>query len=134
MTTMRNAMGTMLMLAAIWPPSAHAAGAAQQIVIGQHHQTHADQTLQNDVLATAHEAVPAITAHFAGQPAIACGRMELRDTVVTTMPQAGKWRETWTWRVCDTVLSVPIDFAPSAQGGTDFAFKGREATVTKATN
>jgi len=131
---MRNAMGPMLMLAAISPLSAHAAGAAGQIVLGAHHQTHADQTLQNDVLGMAHNAVPAITMHYAGQQAIACGRMELQDTVVTTMPASGAWRETWTWRVCDTMLSLPIDFKPSPQGGTDFTFAGREARVAKATN
>jgi len=131
-TKMRSAMGPMLMFAAIAPLSAHATAAAQQVVIGQHHQTHASQTLQNDVLATAHEAVPAITAHFAGQEAIACGKMELADTMVTKLVANGPWSEQWTWTICGNVTSVPIEFTPDGKGGTNFAFKGREATVTKA--
>ena len=122
------------MLAALLPPGAHAAGATQQIVLGAHHQTHTTPTLLNDVDAMAHDAVPAITAHFAGQAAIACGRMERVDTLVNTMPANGAWRETWTWHICDTMLVVPIDFRPSPQGGTDFTFAGREAKVSKATN
>jgi hypothetical protein len=130
---MRNRSGFSVALAlGCLLASAAMAAAAQKVVIGKHGQTHADPTLQNDVITLMHTAVPVLTQRLAGPAAIACGKMTRIDTVVTKMVTNDAWSETWTYVVCDTQIAIPIDFVPSPKGGTDFTLRTKDVVVGPA--
>jgi hypothetical protein len=99
-------------------------------ITGKHGLTHASVVLQNDVNAMMHNAVPILVRRATGSDkSIACGRMVRIDTIVTHMVSSSQWSETWTYQVCQTKISIPIDFVPDGKGGTYFTLRPKNETV-----
>jgi hypothetical protein len=98
------------------------ARAADSTVVGKHGVTDASPQLQNDVRAEIDGMLPTLVAQAKGSgKSPICGAVERIDTVVTLMDYPRRWSETWTYRVCDMQISVPIDFTPDGHGGAYFS-------------
>ncbi|HEY5336827.1 MAG TPA: hypothetical protein VIJ85_01380 [Rhizomicrobium sp.] len=112
--------------------NANAAGSGASLV-GKHGQTYASQQLQNDVRAELDGIMPILVKRATGDDqSIACGTVERIDTVVTLMDYPRRWSETWTYQVCDTQISIPIDFTPDGHGGAYFSAHSDGAIVGSA--
>lgn len=108
----------------------HAAAAEYGAPIaGKHGFTHTSPALQNDVNTMMHNAVPVLVMRALGQPAIACGRMDRIDTVVTQMVSPQQWSETWTYHICATKIAIPIDFRPDGHGGAYFTLRTKDDVI-----
>jgi hypothetical protein len=111
-------------------PAGAGAGGFGAAITGKHGLTHASAVLQNDVNAMMHNAVPTLVRRATGSgKSIACGRMVRIDTIVTHMDSSSQWSETWTYQVCQTRISIPIDFVPDGKGGTYFTLRPKNEVV-----
>jgi hypothetical protein len=90
--------------------------------IGRPGYSRADDVLKGDVLRLAKATMPAFVKRATGDESLLdCKQVELVDAMITRFDETtGKWSEDWTFQVCDTTATMPIQFEPDGQGGTFF--------------